>query len=44
MYIPKDMLDLGPAWVDRFVRELLSEFIALSVETAVATATTNTSA
>lgn len=35
MYIPKDMLDLGPAWVDRFVRELLSEFIALSVETAV---------
>ena len=35
MYIPKDMLDLGPAWVDRFVRELLSEFIALGVETAV---------
>lgn len=35
MYIPKDMLDLGPAWVDRFVRELLSEFIALSVESAV---------
>lgn len=35
MYIPKDMLDLGPAWVDRFVRELLSEFIALRVESAV---------
>lgn len=34
MYVPKDMLDLGPAWVDRFVRELLSEFIALGVETA----------
>lgn len=35
MYIPKDMLDLGPAWIDRFVRELLSEYIALSLETAV---------
>lgn len=35
MYLPKDMLDLGPAWADRFVRELLSEFIALSVEEAV---------
>lgn len=31
MYVPQDMLDLGPAWVDRFVRELLAEYISLGL-------------
>ena len=34
MYVPQDMLDLGPAWVDRFVRELLAEYIAIGTELA----------
>jgi len=28
------MLDLGPAWLDRYVRELLSEALAVELETA----------
>lgn len=35
MYVPQDMLDLGPAWVDRFVRELLAEYISLGLEMSV---------
>lgn len=35
MYVPQDMLDLGPAWVDRFVRELLVEYISLGLEEAI---------
>ena len=35
MYVPQDMLDLGPAWVDRFVRELLAEYISLGLEDAI---------
>lgn len=35
MYVPQDMLDLGPAWVDRFVRELLAEYISLGLESSV---------
>lgn len=35
MYIPNDMLDLGPAWLDTFVRGLLAEYIALGLEAAV---------
>ena len=35
MYVPQDMLDLGPTWVDRFVREILTEYIALGTETSV---------
>lgn len=35
MYVPQDMLDLGPTWVDRFVREMLTEYISLGLEEAV---------
>ena len=35
MYVPQDMLDLGPAWVDRFVREILAEYIALGLESSI---------
>lgn len=35
MYVPQDMLDLGPAWVDRFVRELLAEYVSLGLEDAI---------
>ena len=35
MYVPLDMLDLGPAWVDRFVRELMVEYISIGSEAAV---------
>ena len=35
MYVPQDMLDLGPAWVDRFVRELLAEYTSLGLEEAI---------
>lgn len=33
--VSKAMLDLGPAWLDRYVREILSEVIAASLETAI---------
>ena len=35
MYVPKDLLDYGPEWVDAYVRELLTEVIAVTFETAV---------
>jgi len=35
MPVAKAMLDLGPAWLDRFVRELLYESIALALEMAI---------
>lgn len=36
-FIPvcKDMLDLGPAWLDRYVRTILSEAIAFGLEEAI---------
>lgn len=33
--IPKSMLDLGPAWIDRYVRALCGEYLAASLEAAV---------
>lgn len=41
MFVAKDLLDLGPVWVDRFVRETLMEVIALSLEIAVVDGTGN---
>lgn len=35
IYVPKDLLDYGPEWVDAYVRELLTEVIAVTFETAV---------
>jgi len=32
--IPNDVLDLGAAWVDQYVRELLTEYVAAGAETA----------
>lgn len=36
-YVPvcKSMLDLGPEWLDRFVREILSESVAAALELAI---------
>ena len=38
-YLPvcKAMLDLGPEWLDRFVREVLSESISIALEEAILT-------
>ena len=36
MFVTFDMLDLGPAWIDRYVRETLSEALATGLETAIA--------
>lgn len=33
--VPRYLLDMGPAWIDRFVRELLSEAIAVGLEEAI---------
>lgn len=33
--IPKDMLDLGPAWIDNYVRIILSEAISGGLEKAI---------
>lgn len=33
--VSKDMLDLGPAWIDRYVREILAEATAMATENAV---------
>lgn len=33
--ISNAMLDLGPAWIDRYIREILVEAIALGVENAI---------
>jgi len=35
MPISKDMLEVGPSWVDAYVRSVLSEAIALATETAI---------
>jgi len=39
MPISKDMLAVGPSWVDAYVRGVLSEAIALALETAIVTGT-----
>lgn len=39
MPIAKDMLAVGPSWVDAYVRATLSEAIALALETAIVTGT-----
>jgi len=39
MPISKDMLDAGPAWIDAYVRAVLSEAVALALETAIVTGT-----
>lgn len=40
-YVPvcKAMLDLGPQWLDRFVREMLYESLALALEIAIVSGT-----
>lgn len=40
-YVPvaKAMLDLGPEWLDRFVRELLAESLAIALELAIVAGT-----
>lgn len=35
MFVTLDMLDLGPAWVDRYTRETLSEALAAGLETGM---------
>ena len=35
MYISNDILDLGPAWVDTYIRNVLSEAIAVGLETGI---------
>lgn len=35
MYVTKDMLELGPTWVDRYTREVLSEALACGLEPAI---------
>lgn len=35
MFVTLDMLDLGPAWVDRYTRETLSEALAAGLETGI---------
>lgn len=39
MYVSNDMLDLGPAWVDQYVRACLTEAIALGLEEAIVAGT-----
>lgn len=39
MPISKDMLTVGPSWVDAYVRAVLTEAIALATETAIITGT-----
>jgi hypothetical protein len=40
-YVPvcKSMLDLGPTWLDRFVREVLTESMAIALELAIVAGT-----
>ncbi len=42
-YVPvcKAMLDLGPQWLDRFVREMLYESLAMALELAIVAGTGN---
>ena len=35
MFVTFDMLDLGPAWIDRYVRETLAEALSVGFETAI---------
>ena len=35
MYISNDILDLGPAWVDTYIRNILSEALAVGLETGI---------
>lgn len=35
MYISKDILDLGPTWVDAYIRNVLSEALAVGLETGI---------
>lgn len=37
--VAKAMLDLGPTWLDRFVREILSESMAIALELAIVAGT-----
>lgn len=39
MPVAKSMIDLGPQWLDRFVREVLSESLAVALETAIVAGT-----
>ncbi|PYG88494.1 HK97 family phage major capsid protein [Ruminiclostridium sufflavum DSM 19573] len=39
MPISKDMIAVGPTWIDAYVRGVLSEAIALALETAIVTGT-----
>jgi hypothetical protein len=39
MPISKDMLAVGPSWIDAYVRGVLSEAIAIATETAIVTGT-----
>lgn len=39
--ISKDMLLLGPAWIDRYIREILVEALALGLETGIVTGSGN---
>lgn len=41
MPISKDMLEVGPEWIDAYVRGTLSEAIAIALETAIVTGTGN---
>ena len=36
MWVTMDMLDLGPAWVDRYTRETLAEALATQLEVGIA--------
>lgn len=35
MFVTFDMLDLGPAWIDKYVRETLAEALSVGLETAI---------
>lgn len=35
MFVTFDMLDLGPAWIDKYVRETLAEALSVGFETAI---------
>ena len=39
MFVSMDMLDLGPAWVDRYVRAILVDAIGYALETAIVNGT-----
>lgn len=41
MPLSKDMLNIGPAWVDAYVRSTLTEALALALETAIVDGTGN---